>query len=82
MTGVEALDVWEHIAFSEWMGKHELPADDIREECAFRAFEDEYCYWESCVFRGPSEEAASLDSSAFDEDDSHLYECDSSEDFY
>jgi len=82
VTGVEALNVWEHIAFAEWLCNHELPSDDVREECAHRTFEEEYCYWESRVFRGPLEEAVHLDSSAFDEDDSHLYECDSSEEFY
>jgi len=83
VTGEDALNVWEHISFSDWMRTHELPGDDVRERCAHGAFEEECCYWESCVFRGPSEEATSLDSAAFDEeDDSHLYESDSSEAFF
>jgi hypothetical protein len=79
--GEEALDVWEHIAFSCWMETHALPGEDARERFASQAFEEEFAYWEGLVFRGHREESTLLDSTAFDEDDSHLYEWDSSEDY-
>ena len=79
--GEHALDMWEHIAFSHWMEVHRLPGDDFHERRSQETFEEEATYWEGIVFRGPMEEATHLDSEAFDEDDSYLYDYESSEDY-
>jgi len=75
VSGDDALNVWEHIAFSHWMETHSIPGEDIRERRADKAFEEEEAYWESLVFRCPLEDALCLDdSSEFNEDDSYLYD--------
>jgi len=73
------LNVWAHIAFSNWMATHTLPGDAYLERCAQARFEADVSYWERVVFRGPVEEATYWDQHAFDEDFSHLYECEAAD---
>jgi hypothetical protein len=80
-TDEDALDVWEHIACASWLEACPLPGDEAREAARQQAFDDECDYWDSLVFRGPTEEALLWDESAFDVDYSAGYASDSSEDF-
>lgn len=80
-TDEDALNVWEHVAYAAWMESSCLPGDALREAAQQSAFDAEYDYWESLVFRGAAEEAELWDSQAFDVDDTACYASDSSEDF-
>lgn len=44
--GPDALDVWEHFAFSDWAETHALPCHEAREELLQRAFEQEHDFWQ------------------------------------
>jgi hypothetical protein len=79
--GEDALDVWEHIAFSEWLEAHARPGDALREQVLQRLFEEETAYWEACVFWGPVEETTFLDRCALEEDDSCFADLDVSQSY-
>lgn len=46
LRGAEALNVWEHIAFSEWLETHELLEDGARDAWLNEMFEEEAALYE------------------------------------
>ena len=51
--GPEALDVWEHIALSEWLEHHPLPGHELLERQRQYAFEQELLFWEGVTYSSP-----------------------------
>ena len=53
--GPEALNVWEHIAFAEWLETHELLEDEARAMRDAWLFEAEASFYESLVYETASD---------------------------
>jgi len=73
----EALNVWEHIAFSEWLELHARPGDVLREMWQQEAFEEEAKHWESLVFYGHLEAATLYDGPLSEDEAEDFFHSDS-----
>jgi hypothetical protein len=70
LRGEEALNVWEHIAFAEWLGSHRLGGHDARASVEARLFEEQTAFYE---LLGDAEESSEL---------SEYEECESADEDY
>lgn len=64
--GPDALDVWEHFAFTDWADTHALPCHEAREEQFQLAFEQEHDFWEA-MQASPDSDLESLEEGLEDD---------------